>query len=109
MRLWVEFVAEELTDDDPLAVHVPLELPEKVYSIGQAAQHYADAIGYCLAQGFAETKESDRIASLPITRRYPADIYLPVGEAILGLVEGPCQLVVNRHYKIFAFKRFAPR
>ena len=103
--LMIEFIADDLDRADPMTHQVNLELPEKVYCVGQAAQHYADAIGYHLLQGFVETEESDFIACRPITAHYPSETCLPVEKAILGLVDGPCQLVVDHHYKIFAFRR----
>ena len=105
MVLMLEFITYDLSRTDPMTHQVNLELPEKAYCVGQAAQHYADTIGYQLLQGFDETLESDLIACRPIQAHYPSNTCLPVEEAILGLVDGPCQLVVDHHYKIFAFRR----
>lgn len=109
MMLMVVFIADDLNRTDLMTQQVNLELPEKVYCVGQAAQHYADVIGYRLLQGFDETLESDLIACRPITAHYPSDTCLPVEEAILGLVDEPCQLVVDHYYKIFAFRRVSEK
>lgn len=90
---------------DPMRIQIRTYLPEKLNTIGPAAQYYADVIGYRLVTGYPAPPECGWIARRTINPLADKNRILPVEEAILALLDRNCNLVIDHEHKLFAFEK----
>ena len=90
---------------DPMRIGIRTDLPEKIKTIGQAAQYFADAIGYQLITRDPAPMESAAIASQLINPLTMTANVEPVEEAILGLLSPECHLIIDHEHKLFTFEK----
>jgi hypothetical protein len=90
---------------DPMRIKIRTTLPERITTVGPAAQYYADVIGYRLTTADPAPAESGRIAQRSISPLVDRDKVLPVEEAILALLDPDCRLVIDHAHKLYTFER----
>lgn len=90
---------------DPMRIQIRTTLPERIKTVGPAAQYYADVIGYRLATGYPALAESGRIAQRSLSPLVDQDKVLPVEEAILALLDLDCRLVIDHAHKLYTFEK----
>lgn len=90
---------------DPMRIQIRTTLPERITTIGPAAQYYADVIGYRLVTGYPAPQECAKIAKRTINTLADKNRILPVEEAILALLDSNCKLVIDHEHKLFAFEQ----
>lgn len=90
---------------DPMRIQIRTSLPERLTTIGPAAQYYADVIGYQLVTGYPAPPACEWIARRTINPLSDKDRILPVEEAILALLDRDCSLVIDHEHKLFAFEK----
>lgn len=89
---------------DPMRIPIRTALPGKVTTVGQAAQYYADAIGYRLATEYPAPPESGRIAGELLNPLSAVNETRPVAEAIIALLRADYLLVIDHPHKLFSFE-----
>lgn len=89
---------------DSMRIQIRTFLPERLTTVGPAAQYYADVIGYRLITGYPAPQACARIAGRTINPLADKNRILPVEEAILALLDKNCKLVIDQEHKLFAFE-----
>ena len=89
---------------DPMRIGIRSGLPEEIQTVGEAAQYYADVIGYRLVTQYPAPAESGLIATETINPLARAAGIKPVEEAILALLRADCLLVIDHDHKLFSFE-----
>jgi hypothetical protein len=89
---------------DSMRIQIMTSLPERLTTIGPAAQYYADVIGYRLVTGYPAPQECEKLARRTINPVVNKNRILPVEEAILALLDKNCKLVIDHEHKLFAFE-----
>jgi len=89
---------------DPMRIGIRTGLPEEIQTVGEAAQYYADVIGYRLVTKYPAPAESGLIATETINPLARAAGIKPVEEAILALLRADCLLVIDHDHKLFSFE-----
>lgn len=94
---------------DPMRIRIRTALPSKIETVGQAAQYFADAIGYRLVTRSPAPEESSAIAGENLNPLAMTNGVLPVEEAILSVLRRNCMLVIDKDHKLFSFERGGER
>ena len=89
---------------DPMRIQVRTLLPEDIKTVGEAAQYYADAIGYKLITIYPAPEESRKISRAPISLLARKNTVMAVEDAIITLLDERYFLVIDHQHKLFSFK-----
>ena len=89
---------------DDTHLFVRSTLPPEIKTIGEAAEYYAQIIGYTLKITPPAPIESARISDEPISILVKKGMIIPIDEAILGLLKEEYSLVIDKEHKLFSFK-----
>lgn len=90
-------------------IQIRTVLPKEINTVGEAAQYYADVIGYRLVTRFPAPEESGRIAAEPISPLYFTNNVLAVEDAILAILREPYALVIDHDHKLLSFAKGAAK
>ncbi len=90
---------------NPMRIQIRTALPESINTVGQAAQYFADAIGYNLVTAHPAPAESRSIANELLNPLSNTNNTQPVEEAILSLLREEYVLVVDHDHKLFSFEK----
>ena len=102
--LLADLFLDSYEHENPMMQKIHTFLPRSIRTVGEAAQYYADTIGYELVTGYPQTKKSDQIANYPIKSRHRKDSIKTVEDAITALLDPRYGLAVDHEYRIFAFE-----
>ncbi len=93
---------------DQMRIPIRTVLPQYIHTVGDAAQYYADVIGYRLVTQYPAPDESARIAGEPVSllaRTHPSESTIKaVEDAILALMDKSDVLVIDHDHKLFSFE-----
>ena len=90
---------------EPMRIKVRTELPVELKTVGEAAQYYADSVGYKLITEYPAPPESANIAHETIDPNVRIINVLPIEESILELLAQDYLLVIDNKNKLFSFQR----
>ena len=88
---------------DPMRIQIRTVLPKEIKTVGDAAQYYADVIGYRLETLYPAPEESSRIAAEQVSPLFFTNDILAVDDAILALLREPYVLIIDHEHKLFSF------
>ena len=88
---------------DPMRIQIRTVLPKEIKTVGDAAQYYADVIGYRLETLYPAPEESSLIAAEQISPLFFTNSVLAVDDAILALLREPYVLIIDHEHKLFSF------
>lgn len=88
---------------DPLRLQINTSLPEGVKTIGAAAQHYADVVGYKLKTTYPAPKEASTISFQELNTLTLVTGIKTIDEAILTLLSEGQILIVDHENKLISF------
>lgn len=93
---------------DKMRIQIRTGLPQHLHTVGDAAQYYADVIGYRLVTQYPAPDASARIAREPVSllaHIHPSESKIkPVEDAILSLLDERYVLVIDHDHKLFSFE-----
>ena len=90
---------------DPMRIGIRATLPEDINRVGEAAQYYADAIGYRLTTAYCAPDESRKIAMEQISPLALTHSVLAVEDAILAVLDRSYLLIIDHEHKLFSFEK----
>ncbi len=90
---------------EPMRIRVRTELPPDLVTVGQAAQYYADSVGYKLTTQYPAPPESGKIANEIINPYSRKNTVLAIEESILELLALEYLLVIDDEHKLFSFEK----